>query len=440
MMAQSELEQESFKVLLENHRVQADANDALEPLRQKAWQHFLSLGLPSRQNEVYRYIKLRHLLAQPYQLAEETSIEANQIEKWIYPECRQSVLVFVNGHYSPTLSCTDDIPVKVEISSLQEATHTYGAFLNNQWAKSLKDETDAFAALNAALHAKGVFIYVPPKTVVSQSIQILHVVASGDQLQLLMPRLQIFVGAQSNVRFISTQKNLASDHYFVNQVAELVLEDSAHVHYTQVICDESSSAWHFDALRASLKRDSTLKTVCVTEGSLTVRTDYRIALLGENAEALLNGVWMLADQREAHSHIFMDHQAPNCRSFQLFKGVLTDFSRSSFEGKIMVRQIAQKTEAFQLNNNLVLDDHAHASSKPNLEIFADDVKASHGSTVGQLDAEQLFYMKTRGFSDEQAKNLLIFGFCEQIIEMIELLPLREEISNHARHYLTKTYV
>lgn len=146
---------------------------------------------------------------------------------------------------------------------------------------------------------------------------------------------------------------------------------------------------------------------------------------------------MLSDKRESHTHIFMEHQAPNCRSYQLFKSVLNDFSRSSFEGKIMVRQAAQKTEAFQLNNNLILNDHAHADSKPNLEIFADDVKASHGATIGQLDGDQLFYMKTRGFSDATAKNLLIYGFCEQVIEMIPLASLREEISAKVRSYLSR---
>ncbi len=439
MMAQPGLEQETFKTLLERCHTQGHKEEALERMRQKAWQHYLSLGLPSRQNEVYRYIKLRHLFAQPYQMASEPAVNLQQIQQWIYPECRQSVLVFVNGYYNPQLSCLDALPTKLVVSPLQEAIQTYGTFLNNHWAKVFKEETDSFAALNGALHHKGGFIYLPPKTVVEAPIQVLHVVDTQDQLQMLMPRLQIFVGAQSDVRFVCTQRSLAQAGYFVNQVAELVIDEGAHVHYTQILCDEHPQAWHLDAFRATLKRDSTLKTVCVTEGSLTVRTDYRITLMGENAEALLNGVWMLADKREAHSHVFMDHQAPYCRSFQLFKGALTDFSRSSFEGKIMVRQAAQKTEAFQLNNNLVLNDHAHADSKPNLEIFADDVKASHGSTVGQLDPEQLFYMKTRGFSDEAAKNLLIYGFCEQVIEMIQLPSLREEISARARHYLKKNH-
>lgn len=435
MMAQPGLEQETFKNLLENLRRQAHANDPLERIRLKAWQHFLSLGLPSRQNEVYRYIKLRHLFSQPYSLANEKTLSAAQIEPWIYPECRQSAAVFINGYFSPELSNLQALPSKVVVSSLQDATLTYGTFLNNYWAKSFKEETDSFAALNGALHRKGAFIYLPPKSVVEAPIQILHLIDPDNPLQMLMPRLQVFVGAHSNVRFIRTQKHLAAESYFVNQVSEFVVDEGAHVHDTQVLCDEHPLSWHFEAVRATLKRDSTFKTVCATLGSTTVRTDYRISLMGENAEALLNGVSMLSEKREAHTHVFMDHQAPHCRSFQLFKNVLNDFSRSSFEGKIMVRQQAQKTEAFQLNNNLLLNDHAHADSKPNLEIFADDVKASHGATMGQLDAEQLFYLKTRGFSDATAKNLLIYGFCEQVIEMIPIASLRQEISTKARQYL-----
>lgn len=437
MIAQPGLEQETFKVLLDRCRAQSGSDDPLERMRQKAWQHFLTIGLPSKHHEAFRYLKLRQLFSQSYQPAEETVLSADQISSWIYPECRQSVLVFVNGYFSTQLSCTDALPVKVVVSTLQEATHTFGTFLNNHWTKTLKDETDPFAVLNASLHPRGAFLYIPPKCIVDKPIQILHVIDGEDRLQMLMPRLQVFVGAQSQVTMIQSQKNRSGTGCFVNQTTDIALEEGANVHFTQALCDESPLSWHLDALRATLKRDSLLKTVCVTEGSATVRTDYRIALTGENAECLLNGVSMLENKQEAHAHIFMEHQAPHCRSFQLFKNVLTDFSRSSFEGKIMVRQAAQKTEAFQLNNNLILNDHAHADSKPNLEIFADDVKASHGATVGQLDAEQLFYLKTRGFSDAEAKNLLVFGFCEQVIEMITLPSLREEFSKRARHYFTK---
>lgn len=438
MIAEPGLEHETFRNQLELLRAQAHVSDPLEKMRQKAWQQFLTLGLPSRRDEPYRHIKLRQLFSLSFSLGSQTEISLKDIDSFIYPECRQSVMVFVNGHYSSQLSNLSALPTNVVISSIQQATETYGTLLNNYWAKSLKDEKDPFALLNGALYGQGAFIYFPPKSVIETPIQILHVIDQQDQPQMLMPRLQVFVGPQSDVRLVNSQKNLRNaSTYFVNQVVEFVLDEGSHVHFTQMMCDEHPQGWHFDAVRAIVKRGSVIKTVCLTEGSATVRTDYRIALIGENAEGLLNQVCLLSDKREAHAHVFMEHQAPHCRSYQLFKNVLNHFSRSSFEGKIMVRQAAQKTEAFQLNNNLILHDHAHADSKPNLEIFADDVKASHGATVGQLDVDQLFYMKTRGFSDAQAKNLLIYGFAEQVIDMIALPSLREEVANIARHYLKK---
>lgn len=435
MITQPGLEHEAFKVVLEKFLTKVNQTDGWYKARLKAWDHFLNLGLPTKRTELYRYIKIRHLFSQPYDFPPESTLQADQIIEYIQPECRQSVLVFVNGEYAASLSNREAIAEDVVISTLQEASVTYGTFLNNQWTKSLKEEADPFAAINAALHHQGAFIYIPPKTKIEAPIQILHLVDTDDHLCMLAPRLNIFVGAHSQVTFLASQKNLSPSSYFINQVVEISVEENSHVHYNQVLCDEHPTAWHFDALRATLKRNATLKTVCITKGSATVRTDYRIALTGENAEALLNGVWMLKDKRESHCNIFIDHQAPNCRSYQMFKGVLNDFSRSSFEGKIMVRRPAQKTEAFQLNNNLILSDHAHADSKPNLEIFADDVKASHGATVGQLDPDQLFYMKTRGFDNASAKNLLIYGFCEQVIDMLSVPSVRQTVSNQAKNYL-----
>jgi Fe-S cluster assembly protein SufD len=253
---------------------------------------------------------------------------------------------------------------------------------------------------------------------------------------LIMPRLHIFAGTQSQLALFSNKAILSGQGYCVNGVVDIAIEDDAHVRYTHVDFDEPSEVFHFEALRGYLKRNSTLKTVQATDGGLSVRHDYRVALTGENAEALLNGVWMLNGKNEAHYHVLMDHQAPLCRSMQLFKGALSAVSHSSFEGKILVRQAAQKTQAFQLNNNLLLSDRATADSKPNLEIFADDVKASHGATIGQLDEEQLFYMKTRGFDSVEAKNLLVHAFCKEVIDLITLPSLLKDVTQRANRYLT----
>lgn len=420
-------ERETFKQALQSLWMQVEGGDGLERIRQKAWQCFLSLDLPSKRHEAYRNIKLRHLFSHSLRQADLPVITRDQLLPWIYPECRDSVLVFVNGRYKPEWSSLEALPPKVEVSPLPEAMQTFGTLLHNYWMQSLKEETDPFVALNAALHTNGLFLYFPPKTVVEQPIQLLHLIDHGDQWPMLLPRLQLFVGAHADVRLIHVQRPLSATPYCVNQVVECVVDERASLHYTQVLCDEHPQAWHLDALRATLKRRSVLKTVCATTGSMGLRNDYKIALAGEEAEALLNGVWILREQRSAHIHVLMDHQAPACRSYQLFKGVLYDHSRSSFEGKIMVRQAAQKTDAFQLNNNLLLSDLARADSKPNLEIFADDVKASHGATIGQLDPEQLFYMKTRGCAEATAKNLLVEGFCAPILDIIPVSSLRREI-------------
>lgn len=433
----AETESETFQEMLAQLFAEMAKEPLLEKIRQKAWDHFLELGLPTRKSEPFRYLRLRNLYARTFATASETQVSAEALEAYVYPECRNSFLVFVNGLFKPHLSRTEALPSKVALLSLSDAARTYSAFIQNQWARSLKEECDPFAALNAALHPSGAFIYLPPKTVVAAPVQILNVVVS-DQPRLLMPRLHVFVGKESQGDFYSTQVLLSAPECVVNQVVDFAIEEEAHVRFIQTAQLVQENVWHLEAVRAHLKRNSTLNTICMTEGSATVRNDYHVMLMGENSEASLKGIWMLSDKREAHTHVLMDHQAPNCRSLQLFKGALTDFSRSSFEGKILVRQLAQKTQAFQSNHNLLLSDRAHADSKPNLEIFADDVKASHGATVGQLDKEQLFYLKSRGFSEPQAKELLVYGFCKEVLDAIPLASLLQLLSQRAQTYLTRS--
>lgn len=426
MTVEHEQEPIAFQKHLESLFIQVGAGDALQKIREQAWNLFVQMGLPTKQTEAYRYFKMRHLLAPDYQIASESTVSSAIIATLIQPECKDSFLVFVNGRYSPALSCTTALPKQIAIAPLSAAMHTYGALLRNHWTKSLKEEQDPFALLNSALHRDGAFVYVPPKTVAEAPLQIIHLVDARQPL-LTFPRLQLFVGSQSQLNIVLSQHITGDAHVLVNQLSEMFIEEDAHVHVTQVRADDSSQGWHFDALRATLKKNATLKTVHVSQGGLIVRQDAKVALIGENAEALLNGVWMLEDKHETHTNILMDHQAPSCRSYQLFKGVLRDVSRSCFEGKILVRQAAQKTEAFQMNNNLLLGEYAHADSKPNLEIFADDVKASHGATFGQLDADQLFYMKSRGLLEPEAQQLLVRGFCEQVTGLVTLPSLKQQL-------------
>lgn len=430
--------QEAFQSFLWELYGQIEQDDPLQKIRAKGWERFLELGLPDRKNEVFRYVRLKSFFANNYKPSVFAKVPQLVIEPHILPECRQSVAVFINGQYSPLHSRLDGIPKRVAMETLAEGMKTYGTFLNSQFVKSLKEETDPFAVLNAALHRDGLFLYLPPKTLIDPPLQLLNVIDAGSTPMFITPRVQIFAGMQSELSVVSTQAILSGEDYAFNMTAEISLEDDAQVRYIQSASGIGERIWHFDALRAVLKRNSTLKTVNVTEGSATSRFDYRVVLTGPNAEVFLNGVWMLSRKNEAHIHVLVDHQAPNCRSMQLFKGALDGMSQSSFEGKILVRQAAQKTEAFQLNQNLLLSDRASADSKPNLEIFADDVKASHGTTVGQLDKDQIFYMKTRGFTESAAKSLLVYGFCQEVINLVSVPSLHEKLClYHSKKWYTE---
>lgn len=435
MTSELQTDQERFHQLARALYGDYKLSDSLQRLRAKYWDHFLELGLPDRKNEVYRYINLRQLFSKEYKAPTFFSTEIDQIKEYFLSECEGAIVVLVNGFFKPELSDLKKLKKNVLIAPLTEAMKTFGPLLNNQAVQRLQKEQDPFASLNGALNANGSFIYISPKTRVECPIQILQIIDTANESMMMAPKLEIFLGAEAEATFISTVKHLTGTNYFVNSTINFAIDENAKALLTQSVVGLSSEGWYFDALRASLKRDSTLKTICITDGGQGVRFDYRVDLLGENSESHLNALWFLNDKREAHHHVLMNHQARDCRSMQFFKGVLDDKAHSSFEGKIYVHKEAQKTQAFQLNNNLILSDLAHADSKPNLEIFADDVKASHGATVGQLDEEQLFYLTTRGLSESEAKKFLILGFCNEMIEMIPCPSLLQSIARILHHSL-----
>ncbi|MFS8563965.1 MAG: Fe-S cluster assembly protein SufD [Rhabdochlamydiaceae bacterium] len=380
----------------------------LKVLRERAFDHFLELGLPEKSGGAFQYVPLKALCKDTFSVTHSHSFSKEEIEMLIYPEAKDSCLVFVNGFFDPTLSQLSALPKQVVVMPLGEAMRSYGTFLQNRWSKTLREDTDPFAILNLALHPQGAFIYVPPKVVCTTPIQCLFLTTDGGQLSL--PRLQLFVASHAEIKLITS----ATGPGFSNSVIDVALEDSARFSCLEV--SSSIEGRSFSAVKATLKRDSYLSALTLYPRRELTRHSFQIALIGENAEALVQGGWMLKGKEETHVHVLMRHEAPSCRSMQKFKGVLDDVSRSSFEGKIFVTPDAQKTEAYQLNNNLILGEHAVANSKPNLEIFADDVKASHGATVSELDCEQLFYLTSRGIPRDVAKNLLVQGFIGELIQ------------------------
>lgn len=370
--------------------------DALLPWRKKAYERFLTLDS-------------KVSLPAP---ASRGSVDLEQIQAVILPECKESYLVIVDGHLDRALS---KVPSELVCLPLDVALKSYGLFLQNRWAKPTDD---SFTALNTAL-GHGAFIYVSQNCPI---IQIIQVLTSSD---LVSPRLQMTFGKSVNATIVQTHLYLhVASHS--NSSIDLALEANAHVQFydLQLMPEQ---AWSNTTARSTLKKDSTLTVFHSTDGSKSTRLSATAELLEENVSFTLTGLVMVTDERRANLHALVDHAAPHCTSRQQIKMILNGQSKADFEGKIYVRQAAQKTEAYQLNNNLILSETATITTQPNLEIFADDVKASHGATVAQLSAEALFYLRARGIPLKEARSLLTHAFCRELIDQVPIESLKKPL-------------
>lgn len=382
--------------------------DGLELFRKESWQKLQTLDTE------FRFVSLRELYASSFDIQEIPPLDKKEVVSAIFPECKHSHLIFVNGIFSSELSDISALPSSLVLAPFEEAFSTHGTFLEQALHRAIQEETDPFALLNLAIQRQGVLLYVPPKLNIEVPLQCLYV-ETGSAPHVFSPRLHLVLGAHTQLRCIATSHSLNDSFSHLNiPVTDYLLEEGARLE----IQDTVSSAWCMASLRASLKRQAHLSFVRLTRGSFSCRQSLRVYLKGEGAETTLKGLSLLSGSHASHIQATVVHEAPHTRSTQLFKGLLEGTSRFSFSGKIVVDPIAQKTEAYQLHKSLLLSPHARVHSQPNLEIGADDVKASHGATIAELEGESLFYLQTRGLDKNTAKKLLIQGFCEEIFHAI----------------------
>ena len=418
------MDENRFLTHLKEHAFQGQ--DPFRSYREKSWHRLCDLGLPTKSHETFRYVSLKELYQASFEPSLPKPIDKSHFAHVILPECQHSHLVFIDGRFSSDLSDISALPSQTVILPLDEALRTHASFLQFHLSRFLKEEKDVFALTNLSLHRNGVFFYLPPQCKVQSPLQTLYLFTDRSSA-INAPRLHLVIGSQSHLDWIASSYSSQStiSHFFLPS-AEIFLEEGSNLNLFNAI-DCPTSSWQLESIRAVLKRNARFYSSSFTSGARTWRQSYHVQLQGENSEAHLNGLWMLNQNHTSHIHATLEHHAPHTRSQQLFKGVLRDISQSSFEGKILVRPEAQKTEAYQLNKNLILNSGAIANSKPNLEVFADDVKASHGATVSQLDPQQLFYLSTRGIDPNHARHLLIQGFCREMIEQIPYDSLRQKI-------------
>jgi Fe-S cluster assembly protein SufD len=398
----------------------------LQRLRDEAIARFRAQGFPTTRDEEFRFTNVSAIAGGSFgEPGDAPAGVADLKADHVVGGLDAHELVFVNGRFSPTLSSVTGLPAGVRVTSLAALLSDEPTLVEPYVGRAIKFETQAFTALNTALASDGAVVVVPADTVIEKPIHLLYLTDSATAIAL-HPRTLIVVGRHGQAHIIETYAGREGQRYFTNAVTEVIGGEGSQVEHCRVQ-RESLEAFHVSSTHLRLARSAVFASENVTLGGSLVRNDVNAVLDGEGINCTLNGLYLVDGERLVSNHTTIDHAKPHCESHELYKGILDDRGRGDFNGKIFVRLDAQKTDAKQTNQVLLLSDDATINTKPQLEIFADDVKCTHGATIGQLSEEQLFYLKARGIGETHARAILIHAFASDIVERIQVEPLRDHL-------------
>ena len=385
-------------------------------LRQEGTARFLELGIPTVKNEEWKYTNLSSLSAAKYHHMEKGHFtERAKLNAFCGPD--EITVVFVNGTLSPELSHFRSLPSGMILVDLHEALKQYQPQIDALLKKYDTNKESAFIALNKSLTREGVFLMVKDKAVIEPLIHIIHVTQAANE-SITAPRAIILMGMSSEATVLESHLAFL-DHsaYCSIPLTDISIGENATLHYCKAQ-SESRNAFHIGTTRVWQERNSNFDGFSLMTGGLITRNNLDVIVNGEGSSSILNGFYGTDKKQHVDNHSTVDHRVPNCTSNQLYKGILNGQSHTVFNGKIFVRPIAQQTNSYQLNKNLILGTDCRVDTKPQLEIFADDVKCTHGATIGQLNEEEIFYLQTRGITKKAAVKLLAHGFVEDILNKI----------------------
>lgn len=386
-------------------------------LRQAARKRLQQSALPTTRNEDWRFTNVAPILETAFQLplADQT-IDVGRLPAPPTPNAIR--LVFANGRLLDVVSTHGKLPTGVQIDSLAEAK------AHPQLGRIADDSESYFTALNTSFLDDGALISVPDGKVVEQPIEIVYLSEPTAKPLVTQPRNLIVIGKNAQATIV--ERYLGSGAYFTNAVTEISLAENAFLDHVK-LQQESTSASHVANTQIAMAPNSNFTSHYLGLGGSLVRNEVRVRFDGEHAEATVNGLYLASGKQHLDNFTVIDHAKPNCASHELYKGILNDKSHGVFNGKIFVRKDAQKTDAKQTNKVLLLSDDATINTKPQLEIFADDVKCTHGATIGQIDANQMFYLRSRGIPEDAARRLLTFAFANDIVGRLKIEALRDEL-------------
>ena len=402
----------------------------LQLAREDAIEAATQLPLHNRQHEAWRYTSIEGLLRASF-TGDEQAHQQNQatIDDLLPPESDSHRVVLVNGQFNARLSTLADLPPGVRLESLRTALAADPDLLAS-WFGSIANHSESiFSALNTALINDGLFIHIDQDIELQQPIEVVYLNSglnlSEDKQLMMHPRNLVVLQPGAKATLVERFVGAAPSRYFHNNLTEISLQQNAALkHYR--IQDESRNAWHLSSISIEQQSHSDYRGVTLAFGGAWARTEYHLDFNNEHASCALHGLYLVGDKQLTDFHLTVKHRAADCRSREQFKGILYGGGRAVFDGHILVDKDAQRSDAQLSNHNLMLTRDAEVDTKPTLEIYADDVKCSHGPTIGQLDPQQLFYMRSRGIDETTARSMLCQGFAQEIIDQIDLQPLREQ--------------
>ncbi|MGD1946448.1 MAG: Fe-S cluster assembly protein SufD [Croceivirga sp.] len=407
---------------------QVNVNDAVHDIRSEAIKNFEEKGFPSKKQEAWKYTSLNNLQKVDFSVfpKEGQPLEYKDVKQYFIHEMDTFKIVFVDGVYSSYLSETthDGVDVCLMSSALNKPEYRQVIEL---YFNKVASKDESLTSLNTAFSKEGAYIYIPKNKAPRKPIQIVHLATGNEAALMLQPRNLIVVEENAEVQIIERHQSLTKNPVLTNSVTEIFAAKSARVDYYKVQNDNETASL-IDNTYIDQKGTSNVSVHTFSFGGKLTRNNLNYYQDGEHIDSTLKGVTILGEKQHVDHHTLVHHAQPNCESHQDYKGIYGEKSTGVFNGKIIVDKIAQKTNAFQQNNNILISDKATVNTKPQLEIFADDVRCSHGCTIGQLDEDALFYLQSRGIPKKEATALLMYAFANNVLESVRIPELKARIN------------
>jgi Fe-S cluster assembly protein SufD len=413
----------SFLAFENSIDVDAYAHD----VRTDAIKIFEEKGFPSKKEEAWKYTSLNSVLKEDYSVfpKQENALEYSDIKKYFIHDIDTYKIIFIDGKYSSHLSQTTHDGIDVCLMSAALSKPKYQLIIENYFNKAA--EKDSLSALNTAFSQEGAYIHIPKNKIVEKPIQIIHFSTGNESATMLQPRNLVVVDENSHVQIIERHQSLTDNPVLTNSVTEIFANKRAIVDYYKIQNDKETASL-IDNTFIKQKRESLASVHTFSFGGKLIRNNLNFYQNGERIDSTLKGITIIGNKQHVDHNTLVHHIEPNCESHQDYKGIFADRSTGVFNGKVVVEKEAQKTNAFQANNNILVSDKAAINTKPQLEIFADDVRCSHGCTIGQLDESAMFYMRSRGIPQKEARALLMFAFSNNVLESVKIPELKQRIT------------